>query len=114
MRRPIRPTSIFLMPAGTVGAGLIQQALTDIFPDRIGSEVADGLRLLHLDNARAARAFDAEQMALNISESALLNGHPRLAGRARVLQQRLPKGVWYLVRGARIGRRRRTLLRTAL
>ena len=78
------------MPPGAVGAGLVEQALTDIFPYRSSSEVADGFCLLHLDDARAARVFDAEHMALDISEAAMLDRHRGLAGRAGVVQQRLP------------------------
>jgi hypothetical protein len=42
--------------AGPLLAGIVQQALTDILPDRPGSRQPDGVGLLNLDNATAAAA----------------------------------------------------------
>jgi len=89
------------MAAGPIGAGLVQHALADIFPERIGSEVFDGIDPLHLDDAGAARAFDAQDMALDVGEAALLDQRLGLSGRAGVGQQARPELVWH-----RIGRSR--------
>ena len=78
------------MAAGAIGAGLVEHALADILPERISAEVSDGIDLLHLDDARAARAFDAEDMALDVGEAALLDRLLGLSGRARIGQQARP------------------------
>jgi hypothetical protein len=90
LHSPIRPTSIFLVPAGAIGAGLVEHALTDILPDGVGTEVSDGIDLLHLDDPRAARAFDPQDVSLDVGEAALLDRKLRLSSRARIGQQAHP------------------------
>lgn len=104
LNRPIGPAAVLFVPTGAIGAGLVEQALGDIFPERVRSEAAHGFRLLHLDNPRAARAFDPQHMALDVSESALVDRHLGLAGRARVVQQGFPHRIGHRIGGGRIGR----------
>ena len=61
------------MPACATAASLVEQALTDIFPDGMRPIKSDSIRFLHFDNAKAADAFDAKYMARNFREAALLD-----------------------------------------
>src|ERR1700738_5556903 len=74
---PARPASIFLVPACAVGASLVEQSLSNIFPDGMRPIKSDGIGLLDFDNAKAADAFDAKHMARNFREAALLDRQRR-------------------------------------
>jgi hypothetical protein len=78
------------VPACAIAAGLVEQALPDIFPDGMWSIKSDGIGFLHFDGAKAANAFDAEHMARNFREAALLDWQRWSSGRARIGQDRLP------------------------
>jgi len=87
---PIRPASILLVAACAIAAGLVEQALPDILPDSMRPIKSDGIRLLNFDDARAADAFDAQHMARNFREAALLDRQRRPSRRERIGQDRIP------------------------
>jgi hypothetical protein len=76
--------------AGAIAASLVEQALPDIFPDGMRPIKPDGIGFLHFDGAKAADAFDAQHMARDFREAALLNWQRRPSGGARVGQDRVP------------------------
>jgi len=78
------------MPAGTIGAGLVEQPLADILPDGMRPIEPDCIRLLNFDDARTALALDAQDVALDFRESALLDRQLRLSGCARIGQEARP------------------------
>jgi hypothetical protein len=78
------------VPACAVAAGLVEQALPDILPDGMRPIKPDGIRLLNFDNAKTADAFDAEQMAGDFREAALLDRQRRPSSGARFGQDRIP------------------------
>jgi hypothetical protein len=56
-----------------MAAGLIKQSLPDILPDGMRPIKSDGIRLLNFDNTKTTDAFDAQQMARDLREAALLD-----------------------------------------
>jgi hypothetical protein len=50
----------------------------------------DGIRLLNFHNAKAAEALDAEHMARDFREAALLDRKRRSSSGARIGQDRIP------------------------
>jgi hypothetical protein len=78
------------VPACAVVAGLIEQSLPDILPDGVRPIEPDGIRLLNFDNAKAADAFDAQHMARDFREAALLDRKRRPSSGARIGQDRIP------------------------
>jgi hypothetical protein len=78
------------VPACAVAASLVEQSLPDIFPDGMRPIKSDGIRLLNFDNAKAADAFDAQHMARNFREAALLDRKRRPSSGARIGQDRIP------------------------
>jgi hypothetical protein len=73
---PIRPASIFLVPACAIGASLVEHPLPDILPDGVRPIEPDRIRLLNFDNTGAAQALDAEHMARNFRKPKLLDWQP--------------------------------------
>jgi hypothetical protein len=63
--------------ARAIAARLIKESLPDIFPDRMRPIKPDGIRLLNFDNAKAADAFDVEQVVRDFRETALLDRQRR-------------------------------------
>jgi hypothetical protein len=61
------------MLAAVIGAGLVKQTLSDIFPERVLSIKSNRVRLLDFDDPSAAGAFDAEHMVLDFCKAALLD-----------------------------------------
>jgi hypothetical protein len=77
------------MPASALLAGVVEQSLRDILPDRVAAIQSDGIRSLDFDGPLAAAAGDAQDVALNFGKTSL----PHLgAGRpgARVFEYRFP------------------------
>lgn len=74
------------MSPRAIGAGLIEQPLSDIFPDRMRAIEPDRVRLLDFDGAQAAHAFDAQDVTRNFREPALLDRQSGPAGRTRIGQ----------------------------
>jgi hypothetical protein len=56
------------MAAGPLLAGIVQQPLPDVLPDRLGSGQPDGIGLLDLDGAAAAPARDPQQVSLYLGQ----------------------------------------------
>jgi hypothetical protein len=69
---------------------MVEQSLTDIFPDGMRPIISDGIRLLNFDDAKAAHALDAEQVSRNFREAALLDRQRRPSSGARIGQQSIP------------------------
>jgi hypothetical protein len=76
--------------ACAIAASLVEESLPDIFPDSMRPIKPDRIRLLHFDDAKAADALDAEQMARNFREAALLDRQRRPSSGARIGQERIP------------------------
>jgi len=72
------------VPACAIVAGLIEQALTDIFPDGMWPIKSDGIRLLNFDDAKAPQALDAQHMARNFRKSTLLDRQRRSSSGERI------------------------------
>lgn len=88
--RPAWPASILFVPPRSHLAAVVEQTLSDIFPDRMRPEQSDGVEPLDLDAARAACAFDAQHFARDLRKPPLLNGQRGTPGGARVPEKGLP------------------------
>ena len=53
---------VFLVPACANSAGLVEQSLTNIFPDGVRTIEPERVSPLNFDDPRAALAFDAQHM----------------------------------------------------
>jgi hypothetical protein len=62
------PAAVFFVATGPLLAGVVEQPLTDILPDRLGSGQPDGVGLLDLDGAATAAAGDPQQVSLNVGQ----------------------------------------------
>jgi hypothetical protein len=87
---PDRPASILLVPAGAIGAGLIEQPLPDVLPYRLRSIEPKSVCLLNFDDARAALALDPQDMALDVGKPALLDRLRRPRSGTRIGQHGIP------------------------
>jgi hypothetical protein len=56
------------MAAGPLRAGVVQQALADVFPDGVRSIQAGGIGLLDLDEPGAAAATDSQNVLADLAE----------------------------------------------
>ena len=56
------------MAAGPLLAGVVEQALTDVLPDRVRTVEPDGVRLLDLDGPGAAAAAHPQNMLGNFGQ----------------------------------------------
>jgi hypothetical protein len=57
---PSYPATIFLETSGSDLAAVIQQALANVFPDRVRPVELHRIQALDLDAARASAAFDPQ------------------------------------------------------
>src|SRR5258708_26892156 len=64
------------MPARPDSATIVEQTLSDVFPDGMRSEQFERVEPPDLDAAGAPGAFDAEHFARDLREPPLLNGQP--------------------------------------
>lgn len=87
---PVGPAAVFLVPAGAIGAGLIEQPLADVLPDRMRPIEPDRVHLLDFDGAQAAYALDAQNVTRDFEEPALLDGQTGFPGRARIGEHSIP------------------------
>jgi hypothetical protein len=87
---PIRPAAIVFVPAGAIGASLIKQALTDLFPNGICPIEPSRVGSLNFDDARAARAFHSQDMLPDFTKGKMLDGGRRLSGPTLIGQQARP------------------------
>jgi hypothetical protein len=81
------------VPACAIGAGLVEQSLPDIFPDGMRPVKSDGIRFLQFDNAKTADAFDAEHVARDFREAALLDRQRRPSSGTRIGQVKWPPEI---------------------
>jgi hypothetical protein len=88
-----RPAAVFLMAPGSIAAGVIEQPLTDILPDRLQTVAPRGVRLLNLDRPAAAPAAHPEKVLGYLPKLQQASGRAGAGADrfgARVLQQGLP------------------------
>ena len=81
------------MPAGALLAGVVEQPLRDVLPDRVAAIQSDCIGHLDFHGPLAATTRDAQNVALNLgkmSQSLLGSGR----GDARVFQDRFPIFRW--------------------
>lgn len=77
------------MPAGPLLAGVVEQPLRHVLPERVGAIQADGIGRLYFHGPLAAAAGDAQHVAVDFRKTSLSGlGHGR-AG-ARVFEDRFP------------------------
>jgi len=77
--------------AGALLAGVIQQPLSDILPERVRTIEAGGVDLLDLDDPGAAAAAHPQNMLRNLAQPQRPSGGAHRPGLgARVVQERLP------------------------
>ena len=77
------------MPAGALLAGVVEQSLRDVLPDRVAAIQSDCIGGLDFHDPLAAAAGDAQDVALNFRKTALPRLGPGRAG-ARVFEDRFP------------------------
>ena len=87
---PVRPASVLLETARPDLAAVVEQALTDVLPDRVRPVQFHRVAALDLDGPRAAPALDPKQFARNLRQPHLLEGQPWPSGGARVPEKRVP------------------------
>lgn len=63
-----RPTAVFLRAAGPLGAGVVQQSLADILPERVRTIETSGICLLDLDDPGTAAAAHPQNMLRNLAQ----------------------------------------------
>jgi hypothetical protein len=77
------------MSAGALLAGVVEQPLRDILPDRVATVQSDCIRGLDFHASLAAAAGDAQHVTLNFRKTSLPNlGRHRAS--ARVFEYRFP------------------------
>ena len=77
------------MPAGALLAGVVEQSLRDVLPDRVAAIQSDCIGGLDFDGPLAATAGDAQHVALNLGKTSQPYLGPGRAG-ARVFEDRFP------------------------
>jgi hypothetical protein len=93
------------MPAGALLAGVVEQPLRDVLPDRVAAIQSDCIGSLDFYDSLAAVAGDAEYMALNFRKTSLPHLGPGRAG-ARIFEYRFPvfgreRRIWTRSGGSR-------------
>jgi hypothetical protein len=77
------------MPAGALLAGIVEQPLRDVLPDRVAAMQSDRIGGLDFHGPLTAAAGDAQDLALNFRKRSLPHLGPGRAG-ARVFEYRFP------------------------
>ena len=77
------------MPAGALLAGVVEQSLRDVLPDRVAAIQSDCIGSLDFHGPLAAAARDAQDVVLNFRKTSLPHLGPGRAG-ARVFEYRFP------------------------
>src|SRR5271168_3910020 len=62
------PATVFFMAPGPLRAGVVEQALTDILPDRVRTVEPGGVRLLDLDGPGAAAAANHQNILRSFAQ----------------------------------------------
>src|ERR1700722_15274496 len=84
-----RPAPVFFMPASARLAGVVEQPLRDVLPDRVAAIQSDCIGSLDFHGPLAATAGNAQYVALNFRKTSLPHLRPGRAG-ARVFEYRFP------------------------
>ena len=71
-----RPAPVFFIPAGALLAGVVEQPLRDVLPDRVAAIQSDCIGGLDFHGPLTAAAGDAQYVALNFRETLLPNLRP--------------------------------------
>jgi hypothetical protein len=64
-----RPAAVLFVAAGPLLAGVVDQPLADVSPDRLGAGEPDGVSLLDLDGPPAAAAADPQHVLLYLGQA---------------------------------------------
>src|SRR5882757_7295383 len=84
-----RPAPVFFVSSGALLAGVVEQSLRDVLPDRVAAIQSDCIGSLDFDGPLAAAAGDAQHVALNLAKTSLPHlGSGRIS--ARVFEDRFP------------------------
>src|SRR5713226_5862412 len=83
------PAPVFFMPAGALLAGVVEQPLRDVLPDRVAAIQSDRIGGLDFHDPLAAAAGDAQYVALNFRKTSLSHPGPTHTG-ARIFEHRFP------------------------
>jgi hypothetical protein len=67
----IRPAPVFFVSSGALLAGVVEQSLRDILPDRVAAIQSDCIGGLDFHGPLAAAAGDAQHVALNLGKTSL-------------------------------------------
>src|SRR5882757_7123465 len=84
-----RPAPVFFMSAGALLAGIVEQPLRDVLPDRVAAIQSDCIGGLDFHGPLAATAGDAQHVALNLGKTSLPQLGSGCIG-ARVFEDRFP------------------------
>src|SRR5258708_38083495 len=66
-----RPAPVFFVSSGALLAGVVEQSLRDVLPDRVAAIQSDCIGGLDFDGPLAAAAGDARAVALNFRKTSL-------------------------------------------
>jgi hypothetical protein len=61
-----RPAPVLFVTTGTLLAGVVQQPLPDVLPDRLGTVKPDRVDILDFHGPSAAAAGDSQHVALDL------------------------------------------------
>src|ERR1700710_1718364 len=84
-----RPAPVFFVSSGALLAGVVEQPLRDVLPDRVAAIQSDCIGGLDFDGPRTATAGNAQHVALNFRKTSQPYLGPGRSG-ARVLEHRFP------------------------
>jgi hypothetical protein len=93
------------MPARSICAGLVEETLADILPDRALPVEPDRVCLLDFDDPQATLTLDAQDVLLDIGEGALLDRLRELCFRSRIGEHGLPHLIRHGIAWGRVMRR---------
>src|SRR3954468_10283714 len=82
-----RPAPVFFVSSGALLAGVVEQSLRDVLPERIAAIQSDCIGGLDFDGPLATAAGDAQHATLNFRKTSLPHLGPGRAG-ARVFEYR--------------------------
>lgn len=83
------PAPVFFISAGALLAGIVEQPLRDVLPDRVVAIQSDCIGSLDFYGSLAAATGDAEHVALNFRKTSLSQLGPGRAG-ARIFEYQFP------------------------
>ena len=96
---PLRPTAVFLMPSGSIGAGLIEQPVSNILPKGALAVEPDCIDLLDFDYPGAPLTLNAQYVVLYVGQRALVDRWCSSSSRTRVSEHRMPHPVRHRIIG---------------